>query len=190
MWNPHKHQPLPPLSNKHWALLGLVAIFLTSLFYNVLLNPVLQKQEKLKKHHHQILTELHALQQYQTHQNQLENQSNQVQTQIQFMEQMFPVSWEIGKVTAHLLEAVEASQMRLLRQTIDPEAHLNHYTELVIRWELEGHYGQLQALMQQLTLLPFLVNVQKLAVINPALTSRQPSLKVQMHLSIYRRRPA
>lgn len=189
MWKPKKLPTLPPLSNKHWVLIGLVAVFLTSLFYNVMLNPALQKQAKLKKRHHQILTELKTLQQYQIHQNQLETESHQVQSQIQFMEQMFPLTWEIGKVTAHLLEAIEASGVRLLKQTLDPETRLKHYTELVIHWEMQGRYDQLQALMHQLTRLPFLVNVQKLQVRNQALTSQKPLLKIQMDLSIYRRQP-
>lgn len=189
MWNQLKILISTNLTNKHWVLIGLVGVFLTSLFYNVMLHPILQKRENFQQQEHEILTELQVLRQYQLYQTQLESQSHAMAPQIQFMEQIFPVNLEIGKVTAHLLEAIEASQLQLNRQTIAPETHLEHYVELGIQLEMEGYYDQIESLIHRLELLPFLVNVQKLEIKNQALMSQAPPLKIQLALSIYRRRP-
>ncbi|MBF0279047.1 MAG: type 4a pilus biogenesis protein PilO [SAR324 cluster bacterium] len=175
------------VSNQHWLLILLMGIFLSLLFYNLELNPVLSRQDKLERRFHKISTELKALKQYQLYQSQFEEQTIQMEEKIFIMDQAIPLKWEIGKITSHLFDTIRKSQLQLMRQVVAPETQFEHYVELVIHLELEGYYHQLLEFVNQVEILPFLVNIRKLDIVNRRLSSQDPRLQIQMDLSVYRR---
>ncbi len=182
-----KGRTLPELSNKHWLLILLIGILLILLFFNLELDLVLGQQQKLEHRLHKISAELQALQQYQIYQKQFEEQTIKMEEQITIMEQALPLKWEIGKITAHLFEAIRISRLNLSRQIVAPETNFEHYVELVIHLEMDGYYQELLELVNQLETLPFLINIRKLEIKNKALHNPDPRLQIQMDLSVYRR---
>ena len=182
-----KQRVLPDLSNKHWLLILLIGILGMSLFYNIQLEPVLRRQQTLEDRHHKRVVELQTLKQFQRYQKHFEEQTIKMDEQITSMEQALPLKWEIGKIMAHLFQAIEASRLHLNRQIVAPEANFEHYVELVIHLEMEGYYQELIELVHQLEFLPFLVNIRRLEVKNTVLTSPEPRLQIRLDLSVYRR---
>ncbi len=177
------------LSNKQWILVGLIGFLLISLIYNFKLGPELQRRERLKQSYHEVLTKLQELNQFQTYQRQLQEETTEIEEQIKLIKQVLPEHLDMARITSYLQEAVQKSELQLIRQVMAPEFDLEHYAELSIHLQTEGYYRQLLALVRQLEKLPFLVNIRRLEIKNNALTSDEPHLQIQIDLSIYRRQP-
>ena len=177
------------LSNRQWLFIGLIGIFLISLIYNIKLSPALERQQRLKQRHHIVLTKLQELNQYQIYQRQLQEDTAGIEEQIRLIEQVLPERFDLANITAYLLQAIQKSELQLIRQVMTPEFDLEHYAELSIHLQTEGYYRQLLEMVRQLEKLPFLVNIRRLEIKNNRLTSDDPRLQIQIDLSIYRRQP-
>lgn len=175
------------LSNKHWFLILLIGLLGISLIYNVQLAPTLSRQGILENRIHQILTELRKLKQYQIYNQQSENQTNQIENQLLEIEQVLPAIWEIGKITAFVLQTIDKSQLNLIRQVILPEIVYEHYAELVLHLEMIGNFDQLMLFIESINSASFLMNITKMEIKNTSLGSQTPTLQIQIDLSTYRR---
>ena len=178
------------LSNKQWLLIALIGILLISLIYNFKLGPELERQERLKQRYHKVLTKLQELDQYQIYQRQLQEETKGIEEQIKLIEQVLPERLNLAEITAYLQEAIQKSELQLIRQVMAPEFDLEHYAELSVYLQTEGYYRQLLQFVQQLETLPFLVNIRRLEIKNNSLSSEEPRLQIQIDLSIYRRQPS
>ncbi len=171
---------------RQFILAGLLAVLAVLLYHNFLLAPGLNRQKQLLAQIEQINNGLKKVKAANIKAEQVYD-SKSLQERESVLTKLLPIQWKRAELLRWLTKAIQNNGLIFEEQTLQEQTPQALYQSLDIHLKLNGKYVQLQQFLQILKQAPRLLVLEKLHVENPTPESRDPKLKIEMILSVYKR---
>ncbi len=156
------------------------------LYHNFFLAPELNRQKQLLAQIEQINNGLKKVKAANIKAEQVYD-SKSLQERESVLTKLLPIQWKRAELLRWLTKAIQNNGLIFEEQTLQEQTPQALYQSLDIHLKLNGKYVQLQQFLQILKQAPRLLVLEKLHVENPTPESRDPKLKIEMILSVYKR---
>jgi Tfp pilus assembly protein PilO len=171
---------------RQFILGGLLAVLAVLLYHNFFLAPELNRQKQLLAQIEQINNGLKKVKAANIKAEQVYD-SKSLQERESVLTKLLPIQWKRAELLRWLTKAIQNNGLIFEEQTLQEQTPQALYQSLDIHLKLNGKYVQLQQFLQILKQAPRLLVLEKLHVENPTPESRDPKLKIEMILSVYKR---
>jgi Tfp pilus assembly protein PilO len=171
---------------RQFILAGLLAVLAVLLYHNFFLAPELNRQKQLLAQIEQINNGLKKVKAANIKAEQVYD-SKSLQERESVLTKLLPIQWKRAELLRWLTKAIQNNGLIFEEQTLQEQTPQALYQSLDIHLKLNGKYVQLQQFLQILKQAPRLLVLEKLHVENPTPESRDPKLKIEMILSVYKR---